>query len=86
MDYIDIRFALAKKGYTLAKLARELELSGVTPVARVLKRDYISSRVEERVSEITQIPLAKLFPDRYGKKRVRKSKKPTGGSRGGIQQ
>lgn len=65
MDYLDIRFALAKKGYTLTRLGKELDLAGPSPVVQVLKRKYQSRRVEVRVSEITGIPLHRLFPDRY---------------------
>ncbi|MHB8697752.1 MAG: helix-turn-helix domain-containing protein [Sulfuricaulis sp.] len=65
MDYVDIKYLLAKKGYTLTRVAKELELFGPQSVQQVLKRKYVSARVEKRVSEITSIPLNKLFPDRY---------------------
>ncbi len=65
MDYTDIRYALAKKGYNLTRLAHELELYGPQSIQQVLIRKYFSARVEKRVSEITGIPLEELFPDRY---------------------
>ena len=67
MDYIDIKYALEKKGYTLSRVGRELGLCGAQAVVPVLHRKYISAKVETRVSEITGIPLSKLFPDRYGR-------------------
>ena len=65
MDYLDLKYALAKKGYTLTRVAEELGLFGPQSVQQVLTRKYISARVEKRVSEITGIPLEKMFPDRY---------------------
>ena len=65
MDYLDMKYALAKKGYTLTKLADEMGLFGPQSVQQVLTRKYISAHVEQRVAEITGIPLDKLFPDRY---------------------
>lgn len=73
MDYLDLKFALARKGYTLTRVAEELGLFGPQSVQQVLTRKYISARVERRVSEITGLPLEKLFPDRYhaSKRRTR---------------
>lgn len=73
MDYLDLKFALARKGYTLTRVAAELGLFGPQSVQQVLTRKYISARVERRVSEIIGIPLEKLFPDRYqaSKRRTR---------------
>ena len=65
MDYLDMKYALAKKGYTLTRVAEELGLFGPQSVQQVLTRKYISARVEKRVSDITGIPLEVLFPDRY---------------------
>ena len=65
MDYLDLKYALAKKGYTLTRVAEELGLFGPQSVQQVLTRKYISARVEKRVSDITGIPLEVLFPDRY---------------------
>ena len=65
MDYLDMKYALAKKGYTLTRVAEELGLFGPQSVQQVLTRKYISARVEKRVSDITGIPLEVLFPGRY---------------------
>lgn len=65
MDYLDLKFALARKGYTLTRVAEELGLFGPQSIQQVLTRKYISARVERRVAEIIGIPLEKLFPDRY---------------------
>ena len=65
MDYLDMKYALAKKGYTLTRVAEELGLFGPQSVQQVLTRKYISARVEKRVSDITGIPLEVLFPARY---------------------
>lgn len=71
MDYLDLKFALARKGYTLTRVAMELGLFGPQSVQQVLTRKYFSARVEKRVSEITGISLEKLFPDRYAPTRHR---------------
>ncbi len=60
-----MKFALARKGYILTRVAEELGLFGPQSVQQVLTRKYISARVERRVAEIIGIPLEKLFPDRY---------------------
>ena len=65
MDYIDIKYALEKKGYSLTRVARELDLFGPQSIQQVCKRKYFSARVEQKVSDVTGIPLTKLFPDRY---------------------
>ncbi len=65
MDYLDIKFALARRGYTLTRIVEELDLFGPQSVQQVLIRKYLSARVENHVSLVTGIPLEKLFPDRY---------------------
>ena len=65
MEYLYIKFELAKNGYSLTRVAKELGLYGPQSIQQVLIRKYISARVERRVSEITGITLANLFPDRY---------------------
>jgi len=67
MQYIDIKFALAKKGYTLTRVAKELGLSDCAVIQQVCSRKYISGRVESKVAQITGIPLHRLFPDRYNR-------------------
>lgn len=75
MDYLDMKYALAKKGYTLTRLAGELGLFGPQSVQQVMTRKYLSARVEKRVSEVTGISLEKLFPDRYRPVKRRRAKK-----------
>lgn len=65
MDYCDIKWALCKKGYTVTAVAKKLGLSGPQSVQQVCMRKYYSARVEKCISEITGVPLSKLFPDRY---------------------
>lgn len=69
VDYLEIKFALARKGYTWERIAKELGLHSGPSVSQVAQRKWWSRHVEESISEITGIPLLKLFPDRYGKKR-----------------
>ena len=84
MDYLDMKHALAKKGYTLTRVAAELGLFGPQSVQQVLKRKYISARVEKRVADITGVPLEKLFPDRYQPTKQRSGSKRT--SKNGAQE
>ncbi len=74
MDYQDLKYKLAKKGYTLTRVAEEMGLSGPQSIHQVLIRKYVSARVEKRIADIIGIPLEKLFPDRYlqGGQRLRK--------------
>lgn len=65
MDYLDLKYVLAKKGYSLTRIAEELGLCGPQGIHQVLIRRYVSARVEQRIAEITGLPLEKLFPDRY---------------------
>lgn len=65
MDYLDIRFALARKGYTLTRVAGELGLAGPQSVSQVLQRAYRSKRVELHVAGIIGRSAAHVFPDRY---------------------
>ena len=76
MDYLDVKYKLAKKGYTLTRIAEEMGLSGPQSIYQVLIRKYVSARVEKRIADILGTPLEKLFPDRYlqGEQRSRKRK------------
>lgn len=78
MDYLEIKYLLAKQGYTLTRLAKEMGLYGPQSIQQVLARKYISARVEKRVSEITGIPLEMLFSDRYSpiKRRLTRVRTP----------
>lgn len=63
MDYIDIKYALARKGYTLTKVAQELGLYGPQSVQQVCARVYRSRRVEVHVADILGLPVTEVFPD-----------------------
>lgn len=65
MDYCDIKHAPCKKGYTLTRVAKELGLAGPQAVQQVCRGRHRSTRTEKYISEITGIPLDKLFPERY---------------------
>lgn len=65
MDYCDIKNVLCKKGYTLTRVARELGLAGPQAVQQVCRGRHRSARTEKYISEITGIPLNKLFPQHY---------------------
>ncbi len=73
MDYLDIRFALARKGFTWARIARDLGLSGGQTISQVAMRKYPSARVERRIAEILGKPVEHVFPDRYHKGRKRRA-------------
>lgn len=61
MHPVDIRSALKKAGYTAVRVADEL---GITSggVRQVMDGATRSIRIEERISEITDIPLYRLWP------------------------
>ena len=63
MDYIDIKYGLAKQGYTLTRLAGELDLCGPQAIQQVGIRKYRSARVEKRIAEILELPVKKVFLD-----------------------
>lgn len=65
IDYPYIKYCLAKKDYSLKKIADDLGLFGPQCIQQVLTRKYVSARVEKYASEIIDITLEKLFPDRY---------------------
>lgn len=65
MDYCDIKNALCKKGYTLTRVARELGLAGPQAVQQVCRGRHRSARTEKFISDLTGIPLHKLFPKHY---------------------
>ncbi len=84
MDYLEIRFELAKRGYTWARIARELDLAGGPSVSQVAKGTFPSERTERRIAEILEKPPHRVFPDRYRKGKqpgesIRKSKRSSGG-------
>ena len=52
IDYINVKYALALKGYTLTKVAKELKLCGPQSVQMVLQGRYTSKRVSAHISKI----------------------------------
>lgn len=56
--------ALKKAGYSQARLAAELEVGASTVNGTIVGRTR-SQRVEQRISEITDIPLYRLWPEWY---------------------
>ena len=65
MDYLDIKYALARKGYSLTAVSKKLGLAGPQSISQVLQRKYWSKNVERSISRILGIPAWKLYPDRY---------------------
>jgi len=62
MHYADIYAALVKKGYSVAKVAREAGVSGPM-VSMVLHGQRRSYDVASRIAAITGLPLNRMFPD-----------------------
>jgi lambda repressor-like predicted transcriptional regulator len=60
----DIRAALKKAGESPTTIAAEFEISEKS-VRQVIKGVGRSKRVEQRISEITDIPLYRLWPSKY---------------------
>lgn len=61
MHPVDIRSMLKKAGYTAAKIAADIGITGAG-VRQVLDGVARSQRVEARISEITNLPLYELWP------------------------
>ncbi|MDI3260065.1 MAG: helix-turn-helix domain-containing protein [Sinobacteraceae bacterium] len=64
MEPVEIRIALLRAGYTQSRVARELGLHPNT-VQTVVSGAGTSRRVAKRISEVTGIPISKLWPGRY---------------------
>lgn len=60
----DIKAALAKKGYTFARIASEYGYVTNTPCA-VLRKPW--SQIEEIVARILGVPAARIWPSRYNR-------------------
>ncbi len=58
----DVKAALEKKGYTMARVAREL---GLSPRAAHLVLSRSWSTMEGRVAEIIGVPPWEIWPSRY---------------------
>lgn len=77
MHPADIASALKKAGQSASSIARELGVSHVS-VSRVVSGISRSQRIEERISEITDIPLYRLWPDWHSAPEGRKLPKEPG--------
>lgn len=64
MHPADIQAALKKKGYSQAKLARELGLHPVS-ISRVILGKEVSNRIMNAVAVIIGQPVQFIFPDYY---------------------
>ncbi len=60
----EIKSALARAGVTQRQVALELDVKE-NVVSAIVNRRGRSARIEQRISEITDIPLYYLWPDRY---------------------
>ncbi len=65
MHPAQIKAALAVAGFKQVDLARDLGLAGNT-INAVINGRSRSKQVEERIAEITRLPLAELWPQWYG--------------------
>lgn len=64
MHPADIKAALAKRGTSQTKIARELKLSRST-ITYVIQGRSKSRRVAEAISRATGIPVGRLWPGKY---------------------
>jgi lambda repressor-like predicted transcriptional regulator len=69
MHPADIKAALQKKGSSLAKVARDLEVSPPT-VTQVLYGRATSRRIATEISRQSGVPISKLFRGRYDARRA----------------
>lgn len=60
----DIKAAIRKKSLTQADVARDLEVSDMA-VSHVIHGRQKSARVAKRISDVTGIPVSKLWPGKY---------------------
>ena len=70
MHPADINAALRKAGSSQAKVARSFAADGGKAVTHaavhmVVSGRGISARIAQRISEVTRIPVARLWPGRY---------------------
>ena len=70
MHPADINAALRKAGSSQAKVARSFAADGGKAVTHaavhmVVSGRGVSSRIARRISEVTRIPVARLWPGRY---------------------
>lgn len=79
MHPADFTAALKKRGYSILLVANDLSVSDCS-VGRVVRGQGRSRRIEQRIAEITDIPLVRLWPQWYGPKAhapLRKPRTPT---------
>jgi lambda repressor-like predicted transcriptional regulator len=60
----DIQSAVKKAGFSASAISREFDVSHVS-VVRVIQGASRSQRIEERIAEVTDIPLYRLWPQWY---------------------
>lgn len=70
MHPADINAALRKAGSSQAKVSRWFAEHGENPVSQaavhqVISGRGVSARIARRISEITGVPVARLWPGRY---------------------
>jgi len=56
-----IKAAIRMNGTTPARIADELEVSRTT-VSQIIHNKATSARIRQRISEVTGIPVAKMWP------------------------
>ena len=61
MDAIDIKYHLAKKGYTLKAIADQLGIT-LSAVSQVILGRDTSRRISQAVADAIGLPLEEVFP------------------------
>ena len=61
MDAIDIKYHLAKNGYTLKDIADQLGVS-LPSVSGIIHRKYPSRRISQAIADAIGLPLEEVFP------------------------
>jgi lambda repressor-like predicted transcriptional regulator len=67
MSPLEIKIALMLAGRSQTSIAREYGLTRQA-VNEVVRGAASSRRIERRISEVTGIPLSRLWPHRYGRR------------------
>lgn len=66
MHYADINAALQKVGSSQTRVAKKLGVHR-SIVSRVIRGTVVSYRIARHISAVTGLPLATLWPARYGR-------------------
>mgnify|MGYP003393723421 CR=1 FL=1 len=66
----DIKAEIRKKGSSLVDIAREMNVGPMT-VSHVVHSRGVSRRVAQRISEVTGIPISRLWPGGYKAKQTK---------------